>query len=365
VFPAFDTPARNNDPERITWGDLQGVMREDALLGYAPLEGATSRHGWWVANNIGARSTIDTSPETPPGKRRVLIFGESFGSGSRVRQEDAWATLLAARSPDLEIVDLAVDGYGMAQSFLRFRATARPYEYDTAMLVFAPAVDLWRDVNTIRSLAKPDWNSYVVMPRFVVDDGRLTLVRSPYEVGSEVFRHNAHGLSETLRRHLQAYDRFYFRARYESPPVIGDLVLWKIAATLYSTVEEHLLLRSMGVGHVDLDSEAVRVSRKIFETMRDEVEARGKQFVLMILPEHSGLRKIHQYARSAENWRRMVSTFCAGRMQCIDVTPALLSAPAEDLDRGHDGTHYGPRMSRIVAAAVEDGLRRLPPASSK
>src|SRR4029077_19922460 len=100
---------------------------------------------------------------------------------------------------------------GMAQSILRFRETTRLLEYDTAMLVFAPAVDLWRDVNTIRSLAKPDWNSYAIMPRFVLEKGRLTLVKSPYEIGSEIYRDNADGLSETLRRHLRAYDRFYFR----------------------------------------------------------------------------------------------------------------------------------------------------------
>jgi hypothetical protein len=197
------------------------------------------------------------------------------------------------------------------------------------------------------------------MPRFVVDDGRLALVKSPYEIGSDVYRDNADGLSETLRRHLRAYDRFYFRTRYESPPIVGDLVVWKIAATVYSTLGKEILKRSMGIGHVDLDSEAMQVSRKIFETMREEVEARGKRFVLVILPEHSGLGKIHRSARSAENWRGMVSTFCDGRVRCIDVTPALLNVLPEELDRGHDGTHYGPKMNRIVAGTVEEALRRL------
>lgn len=357
--PSTDKPARADDPQRITWGDLQGVMREDPLLGYATQEGATSRNGWWVANNIGARSTADTSPAIPPGKHRVLIFGESFASGSRVRQENAWATLLGASRPDLEVVNLAVDAYGMAQSFLRFRATTRLYDYDTAMLVFVPATDLWRDVNTVRSLAKPSWSSYTVMPRFVVDDGRLTLVKSPYEIGSDVYRDNADGLSATLRRHLRAYDRFYFRTRYESPPIVGDLMVWKIAATVYSTLGQELLERRMGVGHVDLDSEAMQVSRKIFATMRAEVAARGKRFVLVILPEHSGLGKMHRRAGHAENWRRMVATFCDGLVQCIDVTSSLLSLPPAELDRGHDGTHYGPKMNRVVAATIAEGLRRL------
>ena len=63
------------------------------------------------------------------------------------------------------------------------------------------------------------------MPRFVVDDGRLVLVRGPYAVPSDVYVENARGLSEPLQRHLRAYDRFYFAARHEIPPLIGDLVL--------------------------------------------------------------------------------------------------------------------------------------------
>ncbi|MBI3767141.1 MAG: hypothetical protein HY271_01465 [Deltaproteobacteria bacterium] len=340
--PESAKPVGDGDPEAIGPADLQGVFREDPLLGYAPLERATSPHGWWIANNIGARSATDTSPQTAQGRRRILVFGESFASGSRVHQEDAWPAVLAARNADLEVVNLAVDGYGMGQSLLRFRETTRSIDYDVAMLVFVPTVDLWRDINTIRSLARSSWNSYTVMPRFVVEEGRLTLVKSPYEIGSEVYGDNALGLGETLRRHLRAYDRFYCRTRHESVPLIGNLVLWKVVATVYFTHERAELLRSMSAGRVDLDSEAMQVSRKIFQAMQGEVHATGKRFVLVILPEHHGLRKIQGSARSAQNWQRLVATVCEGDRQCIDVTPALLRVPPEALDRGYDKTHYCP-----------------------
>lgn len=359
TVPAATAPANDRDPQAIAWADLQGSIREDPILGYTPLERATSPHGWWIANNIGARSTIDTSAETTPGKRRVLVFGESFASGSRVRQEDAWASVLAAGAGDLEVVNLAVDGYGMGQSFLRFRERTSSINYDVAMLVFVPHIDLWRDINTIRSLARPSWNSYIVMPRFVVKDGRLTLIKSPYEVGTDVYRDNAAGLSQTLRHHLRAYDRFYFDAKFESAPLLGNLILWKLAATAYFTRQKAALLHSMSAGHIDLDSEAMRISRKIFAAMRDETHARGKQFVLVILPEHHQLRKVQRSTWSAQNWERVVAASCDGGIQCIDLTPALLRVPPEELDKGYDKTHYGPRANRIVAAAVEDGLRHL------
>ena len=144
-----DAPATAPSEEKIGWLDLQGPFREDPVCGYAPLERATSPHGWWTTNDIGARSATDTAPRPAPGVRRVLVFGESFASGSRVQQNDAWPSVLAATA-GLEVVNLAVDGYGMGQSLLRFRQIAPGLEYDTALLVFVPSTDLWRDVNTSR-----------------------------------------------------------------------------------------------------------------------------------------------------------------------------------------------------------------------
>ncbi len=356
--PAAATATHAETTDAIGWADLQGTLREDAGLGYAPLERSTSPHGWWTTNDIGARSTTDTAPQPPPGTRRLLVFGESFASGSRVRQADAWPAVLGATT-GLDVVNLAVDGYGMGQSFLRFRRLAPALGYDTAMLVFVPSTDLWRDVNTIRALAKPSWNSYTVMPRFALDDGRLVLAPSPYELGSDVYADNAAGLGDRLRRHLLAYDRFYFRSRYESPPILGNLVLYKIAAQVYASLRKSLLLRRMGAGHFALDSEAVQVSRKIVEAMRAEVRSAGRRFVLALLPEHAELRHLRRSARSAANWRALVSTMCADDTACIDLAPALLAAPPEQLDRGYDGSHFGPAGNRVIAGAIADGLRGL------
>jgi hypothetical protein len=351
-----DPAASEDDTTPVSSADLQGLFREDRLLGYAPLERATSPHGWWMWNNIGARATTDTTPQQSPGKPRVLIFGESYASGSRVRQKDAWPTVLGATT-GADVVNLAVDGYSMGQALLRFREVTRSIDYAVAMLVFSPTADLWRDVNTIRSLAHRSWNSDTVMPRFVVQDGRLVLVRGPYEVPSDVYVENAGGLREPLRRHLHAYDRFYFAARHEIPPLIGDLVLWKIAATLYATSERAALLRRLRVEHIDLDSEAMQMSRKIFETMRDEVQAHGRRFMLVFLPEPHDVRRIRHDPR---NWRQVMDRLCAG-LDCIDLAPALTRVPAEEIDRGHDGTHYGPKMNRLVATELERGGRLRQP----
>jgi hypothetical protein len=64
----------------------------------------------------------------------------------------------------------------------------------------------------------------------------------------------------------------------------------------------------------------------------------------------------------------MVDTFCDERTRCIDVTPALLRVAPDDLDRGHDGTHFGPKVNRVIAGTVAEalqGVRPTRPASSR
>ena len=69
------------DGKKITVGDLWGIYREDALLGYVPQENTVSANGWWESNNIGARAREATSPVIPPGLTRLLVFGESLAQG--------------------------------------------------------------------------------------------------------------------------------------------------------------------------------------------------------------------------------------------------------------------------------------------
>ena len=75
------------DGKKIAFGDLWGYRRPDPVLAYTIKENTISVNGWWQSNNIGARSRSDTGSGIPKGKKRFLLFGESFGEGTRVRQE--------------------------------------------------------------------------------------------------------------------------------------------------------------------------------------------------------------------------------------------------------------------------------------
>ena len=336
------------DGRKISSGDLWGFHRDDPLLGYAPKENTVSLNGWWQSNNIGARKRRDTHSAVAPGTTRLLVFGDSYAQATRVKQEQAWPAVL--ETSRLETINFGVDGYGMAQSYLRYQQVEHRIEHDLVLLMFVPIKDLWRDINTIRSLAK-DWDYYPVMPRFVLEEDELVLIESPYERNAQVFEENSPVVSDELKTHLRRYDRFYFEAEYRRPRLLGKLVLYKLPLRAYLTLRKRALY-----GRLDSDSEAVEVTRRIFEAMAEEVDRQGARFVLVYLPSRKDLKLLRSSADYAANWKRIFASTCDRGFPCIDLSRAFLDATAETLDTGYEGSHYGPRTNRLIADLIGRAL---------
>jgi lysophospholipase L1-like esterase len=336
---------------RIRHDDLNGLVREDAVLGYAPREDAISANGWWQSNNLGARARHATEAARVSGKTRVLVFGDSFAAGSRVPQESAWPAVLEAANPALEVVSLGVDGYSAAQSLLRYRTLADRIEHDVVLLTQSPRADFWREVNTLRALA--GWRSYTVMPRFVLEGGRLQLIPSPYDPPLAIYADNRDAPSPRLREHLQRYDRFFVPWMYDTSPglashsVLAKLVLARWHAALLRRRHEEVL---------EPGSEAVAVSGGIARAMHDEARAHGARFLQVLLPSELDLGRLQRRDAYREQWQSIAAAVGGAGVDCVDLADTLLAAPAELLDRGFDGTHHGPRANRLIAEAVARAL---------
>lgn len=334
--------------QRVTVGDLFGYYREEPTIGYVPEENAISPNGWWQSNNVGARRRDDVPEQKPTGKMRILVFGDSNAHGSRVRQEEAWTAVMESSHEDLQVLNFAVDGYGMAQSLLRYRDIKDRLDYDLVVLVFVPSADLWRDINTLRQLGEDGWDLDQVMPRFVLDQGKLRLIRSPYADGASMVQNNSPVISEELRDHLSSYDRFYFKSYYEEPGLLGRTVLYKLIAQAYFNWRKGHLRNSL----LAPNSEAMQVSKKIFETMSEEARDDGSRFWLVLLPAHRDLARLERDLSYHDTWDRIVASLCDGEVECIDLSEGFLQASRDQWDQGFDGTHYGPKANRLIAELV-------------
>lgn len=323
----------------LTIGDLWGLHRLDPLLSYVTQEKATSPNNWWQNNNIGARARVDTSYEVPSGKKRILVFGDSYGVGSRLPQEETWFAQLEKMEPSLEIVNLSVDGYSMAQAYLRYLQMRERIDFDAVILCFVPAVDLWRDINIIRDLGA-FWNLSLVMPRFELNKNELVPVMSIYADPLQVFDSNKEELSARLRQHLIHHDRFYFWFAYEKIPVISHLRLFQVLFDKLHQYQKKNIMKTV----YSINSEAMQVSRKIFEEMASDVFNRGKIFKLIVLPSEIELRDRKPLQQDSEYDVKI----CADKAWCDDIRRKI-NLPVEDVDSGYDGGHYGPKLSQEIA----------------
>jgi hypothetical protein len=339
------------DGRRITVGDLWGLQREDPLLGYAPRENALSINGWWQSNNIGARARADTLRHKRASCKRILVLGDSYAQGSRIPQEQTWSSVLASRS-DVEVVNLGVDGYSLAQAFLRYRGLPR-LDHDLVLLMFAPHASLWRDLNTLRDLAT-SWNFYQVVPRFVVKHDTLSVVTGPYASQHDLLHRNVPVLSEELRAHLVKYDRFYFASKYEEPAILGNILLYKLAARAYYESRIHGLR-----ANIFEDGEVLHVARRISEAMAERAWSNGSDFAVFVLPTHVDLSLRRSDTAYRARWARMVLGACGDRLRCVDLSEDLESLAPDLLDHGYDASHYGPKASTRIAGFIRTHLERL------
>jgi hypothetical protein len=362
LFPTELQPAEARDgPYRglvvdgsaLTVGDVAGYHRFEPALGYTTLENVVSVNGWWRSNEIGARESSPTGPQVAPGRTRWLLLGESFAHGSGLPGPRTWPEVIEAAEPALDIVNLAVDGYSMAQAYLRYRNFAERLEHGGAMLMFVPGVDLWRDVNVVRVLGQP-WKVRAVMPRFVLEGGGIRLIENPYSSVEELETDIRDGLSPELRAHLRRHDRFYFPVENESVPVLGYLLSFKIATAAWGGYARGRVRRVQ----FQPDSEAAEISRRIFLKLQEELHAASRDFVLLMLPTPTDLDRLHDEPAFAAAWNGFVAATCEGIRHCVDLAPALVGVARGEVDLGPDGNHFGPGMNAAIADAVRAALPR-------
>ena len=171
------------------------------------------------------------------------------------------------------------------------------------------------------------------------------MIRIPYKNLWELLDHNREGITPTLRDHLRRYDRFYIPYRYESVPVIGESIIVKFLLLKWS----QLKIQSIWESITKPESEALKISKKIFDSMYEEVKRKDGDFILVVLPAHTEVKRYREDPAYEARWKQMSTFVCSGDYLCFDMMPKIQASPLEDLDRGYDGAHYGPKANQLIA----------------
>ena len=353
-IPPFGLQSTPQRQQALQWR----IASERVRVPYVVRGGFDARYGWvnrpgryelggveHHINSIGARGALEYAAQKSAGVVRMVCFGESFTYGSEVADTEAWPTRLAGLVEALEVINLAVSGWGTDQALLRFREQGPGLDADVACMGFM-LDNIRRNVNRYRQLAYPrDSGAPLVKPRFRLDGGELVLVPIPYATHLELLEASYAGtMLEQMQRggHWAGFD---------------PSLAWSGFASVLAGLR-HKRLQKLPRLWSRTEEEPFRVTLALLEAFHREALAAGVRVPLVVIfPTFEDLRDHGSETRPY--WHTLHDDLEIRGVPYLDVTSALaVSAAPQEL---YLATHLNPRGNSVVAAAVAAWLReRLP-----
>jgi hypothetical protein len=184
----------DNSSYRLQWIGLHRIHREwtGEYAAYHPTR------GWALIPNIknmsvftgkvlnsnskGLRGKTEYAYQRTPGKRRIVVLGDSFTFGEEVSDDETYAHYLEAALPDTEVLNLGVQGYGHDQMLLYLKEEGVKYHPDLVIVGFA-SLDTSRNTWTFFAYAKPKFNlvsGHLELTNVPVPTPETVLAQEPY-----------------------------------------------------------------------------------------------------------------------------------------------------------------------------------------
>jgi hypothetical protein len=324
--PFFKRVAGNDDSAwRLRW--ISRRQESGGPLGYV-FDVRHPTRGWALAPGLrnvpvfgprrlssssrGIRGGSEPSYEKPPGRTRVLVFGDSFTFGHDVGDRETYAAVLEELLPGHEVLNFGVHGYGHDQMLLYLREEGVRYHPDIVVLGFL-GIDMDRNLIGFRDFAKP---------YFERTAGGLVLRGTPVPSAEEVLH------AEPWRSKL------------------ADL-WFMLAARLRERVGA-------------AEATARLLTTDLLDAFRAEAKGAGAAVLLAYLPVLDELDP----ARPASLGERFLDDYCRSRSaDCLDLRPVFLEKQRAGAGFKYGG-HWEPRQHRLAAVTLAAHLREHPSATA-
>lgn len=324
----------------------RSLFQYDSTLGHRYIPGLRARvehegGGYLLrTNQAGFRCRHEFTAARTPGRRRILLFGDSYTAGDGVSDDRRYAELLEALLPDVEVFNYGLPGSGTDQQYLAWHEHARGVEHD--LVVCAVLVENIRRVTAryrlTRNFGAPE---VLAKPYFELDPGgglrlgHVPVPKRPLPADGPgapppgQVDHGGRGVGVSRA------------ARYLGPRMKAAL--------------QRLSRHDPVPGYRDADGPAWRLMAAILRRWADESTA---PLVLFPLPLH---QHVEETADATAYQARVASLAAPPRVVVVDPLPALRRRPPAER-RGfrfeHD-VHPTPAAHRALAQILAAGIAPL------
>jgi hypothetical protein len=172
------------------------------------------------SNSKGVRGKTEYEYQRTPGKRRIVVLGDSFTFGEEVSDDETYSHDLESALRSTEVLNLGVQGYGHDQMLLYLREEGLKYHPDVVIVGFA-YLDIYRNLWTFFAYAKPKF-------RLVSDSLELTNVPVPTPdqvLAREPYRLKSFDLMEIVREKLRwALGKNETEAQELTRPLLDEII---------------------------------------------------------------------------------------------------------------------------------------------
>ena len=250
---------------RFSIGERNFFCRFDHELGWAPLENisgqqSVDRKRFVVhQNQFGLRGPDDMQLQKTPGKKRILVLGDSYIWGFGANQDSLFSAPQVHRT-DNEIINCGVSGYGTDHEYLFYLRTGQRFEVDQVVLAFT----LYNDVDN--NLASIQYNRH--KPYFRLESGELVL-------------HNEHVRDSKFRSFKE---ELYRRSRVANMMAEGFAGLTEVLLPKKHKPKLDIMVS-------DADRAGIQLTLAIIKKLKEAVAAHNAELLVVFIPYEAHIVK--------------------------------------------------------------------------
>jgi len=304
-------------------------------------------------DQTGAKYNPDFSQSEYPC---ASAYGDSFVWGDDIPLTDGWIEQLS-RKLGCRVANYGVSGYGTDQAYVRFLHLRQDEAPVTVLGIFPENVV--RNVNQYRGFLGYSPSPTGLKGRFVLDgEGQLEWIHRP--------RIDENGFLDFLHDPANLLPHEYLLPDTPDGPVTlrFPYTLTVARVALMPRLRVRLTGRPSWADFYRPDhrSGALALTTAIADAFVREAEHRGKQALIVILPDASSFRARAEFGRP--EYAPLVAALATRKIGVFDPSSALLSALGQRsycelyVAPADCNGHFGIEGSRIVAEVVMAELRR-------